>query len=89
MFDQVVKVFNWIQSLARKVPDVKINLAANVFKKIKKALLNKISEGSRINLMNNEVKGIIKVVRSLENRRILLKGATRKIASKEGGFLNF
>ena len=31
----------------------------------------------------------MKVIRSLENRGILLKGTTRKITSHEGGFLNF
>ena len=34
-------------------------------------------------------KDIIKVIKSLENRGILLKGATGKITSREGGFLNF
>ena len=32
---------------------------------------------------------MIKVIRSLENRGILLKGTTRKITSQEGGFRNF
>ena len=31
----------------------------------------------------------MKVVKTLEIRGILLKGATRKITSQEGGFLNF
>ena len=31
----------------------------------------------------------MKVIESLENRVILLKGTTRKITSEEGGFLNF
>ena len=39
--------------------------------------------------MNKEMKDIIKVIRSLENRAILLKGSTRKIASQVGTFLNF
>ena len=30
----------------------------------------------------------ITVIKSLENRGILLKGTTRKITSQEGGFLN-
>ena len=34
-------------------------------------------------------KNIIKVIRSLENRGILLKATTRKIISQEGGLLNF
>ena len=35
--------------------------------------------GSRIILTNNEVKGIMKVIKSLRNRGILLKETTRKI----------
>ena len=31
----------------------------------------------------------MKVIKSLENREILLKGTTRKIPSQEGGLLNF
>ena len=31
----------------------------------------------------------MKVIKSLENRGILLKGTTRKITSQEGGFLSF
>ena len=34
-------------------------------------------------------KDIMKVIKTLENRRILLKGTTRKITSQEGGLLNF
>ena len=34
-------------------------------------------------------KDIIKVIKSLENRGILLKGATGKITNRERGFLNF
>ena len=45
--------------------------------------------GTGITLTNNEIKNIIKVIDSLENRRILLKETTRKIASQEGEFLNF
>ena len=45
--------------------------------------------GSEITLTKNEIKDIIKVIKSLENRGVLLKGTTRKISSQEGGFLNF
>ena len=38
---------------------------------------------------DKEIKYIIKVIRSLENRGILLKGTTRKITSQDGEFLNF
>ena len=39
-------------------------------------------------MTNNEIKDIMKVIKSLENRAILLRGTTRKITSQEGGFLN-
>ena len=44
--------------------------------------------GSGITLTNNEVKDI-KVIKSLENRGILLKGTTANITNEEGVFLNF
>ena len=40
-------------------------------------------------LTDNEIKHIIKIIKSLENRGNLLKGITRKITSQEGGFFNF
>ena len=44
---------------------------------------------SGITLTNNKIKDILKVVNSLENIGILIKGTTRKITCQEGGFLNF
>ena len=44
--------------------------------------------GSGIILTKNEIKDIIKVYKSLENRGILLRGTTRKISRQEGGFFN-
>ena len=38
---------------------------------------------------NNEIKDFIRVIKSLENRGILLKGTTTKITRQEGRFLNF
>ena len=35
------------------------------------------------------MKDIIKVIRSLENKGIFLKGAASKISNQEGGFLRF
>ena len=61
-------------------------------KKIKKGILSTTGSGimkQTIILTNNEIKHIIKVNKSLENRDILLKGSTRNIISQEGGFLNF
>ena len=45
--------------------------------------------GSGITLTNNKIKDIRKVIKSLKNRGILLRGTTTKITSQEGGFLNF
>ena len=56
---------------------------------------NKIKNGissfdcAGITLTNNETKYVIKVLKTLENRGILLKRTTRKITSPEEGFLNF
>ena len=44
--------------------------------------------GSRITLSNNEII-IVKIIRSLENRGVLLKGTIRKITSQDGEFLSF
>ena len=40
-------------------------------------------------LTSNEIKDIIKVIRTLANKGILLKGTTAKITSQEGRLLNF
>ena len=56
-------------------------------KKIKKGISS--ITGLGITLTNNEIKNIMKVIKSLENRGILLKETTRKITSQEGGFLSF
>ena len=40
-------------------------------------------------LRNNEIKYTTKVIKSLENRGISLKGITRKINGQKGGLLNF
>ena len=46
---------------------------------------NKLSSitGSGLTLTNNEIKNIVKVIRSLENREILLKVTIRKIISQK------
>ena len=44
---------------------------------------------SEIIQTNNEVKDIIKLIKSLENRGTLWQGTTTKITSREGGFLSF
>ena len=45
-----------------------------------------ISEGSGITPKSNEIKDIMKVIKSFENRGSLLKGTT---TSEEGGFFQF
>ena len=44
-------------------------------------------KGSGITLSYNEIKNIMKVIKSLEIREILLKGTTTKTTSQKGGFL--
>ena len=56
------------------------------YQKIKLLRYNKITN-SGITL-TNRIKCIINVIKSLENRGILLKETTRKIIS-QGGFLNY
>ena len=46
-------------------------------------------KGLELRIISNEIKDIINVIRSLENRVIFLKVTTSKIISQEGGFLNF
>ena len=46
-------------------------------------------KSSVINLTNNEIKDIVKVIESLKTIAISLKRTTRKNTSQEGGFLNF
>ena len=48
-----------------------------------------MNNGLGISLTNNETKDFIKVINSLENGGILLKGTTKRTTSQKGGFLNF
>ena len=57
------------------------------YQKIELLRYNKITN-SGITL-KNRTKCIIKVIKSLENRGILLKETTRKIINQEGGFFNY
>ena len=67
--------------LARKATEYYINKGINELNKTFTS-----SKDSWITLTNNKIKDILKVIKSLENREILLKGTTRKITSKQGGF---
>ena len=71
-------------SLVYILVDTGLNI---IGKNIEKGTLSITS--SRITLANNEIKAIIKVTKSLENRRVLLKGTTRKSTGEEGRFLHF
>ena len=67
--------------LARKATEYYINKGKNELNKTFTS-----SKDSWITLTNNKIKDILKVIKSLENREILLKGTTRKITSEQGGF---
>ena len=67
--------------LARKATEYYINKGINELNKTFTS-----SKDSWITLTNNKIKYILKVIKSLENREILLKGTTRKITSQQGGF---
>ena len=67
--------------LARKATEYYINKGINELSKTFTS-----SKDSWITLTNNKIKDILKVIKSLENREILLKGTTRKITSEQGGF---
>ena len=79
------------KQLIKRAPEITRYLT-NYFVNKKINELNKkftSSKGSGITLANNEIKDIIKVIKSLENRRILSKETTRKSTSQEKKFLNF
>ena len=67
--------------------DIFVDAGLNLISKKIKKRISPIT-GSGMTLTSNEIK-YKKVIKSLENRGILLKGTTRKITSQEGGFLNF
>ena len=81
---------NILSSVAIKGTYIARNLEEKKFLHKQIDRLNKAYiTGSGITLTNNEIKDIMKVIKSLENRGILLKGTTRKTTSQEGGFRNF
>ena len=80
-----------LSNLAKKGTDIARDLREDFLdKQIYKYDKEYITEeGSGITLTKNEIKDIVKITKSLEYRRILLEGTTRKISTQEGGFLNF
>ena len=71
---------------APELPEIATEYYVN--KGINKLKKFKSSKGSGIALLNNETKDI-KVISSLENRRILLKGTTKKIVVNKNYFSTF
>ena len=72
----------------KKNSDIPVDAGLSLLgKKTEKGILS--ITGPKIILTNNEIKDIMNVIKPLENRVLLLKGATRNITCKEGWFLNF
>ena len=68
--------------------DILVDAGLNIIgKKIKKGISS--ITGSGITPTNNEIKDIMNVIKSLDDRGILIKGTTRNFTSQEGGCLNF
>ena len=76
------KIVNEADKLSKKVTINNIIKVATDFKNVTKDFKNVSDKvlGTGITLTDNEIKDIIKVIKSLENRGILLKGTTRKIS---------
>ena len=89
MADGMILAINKVHDLAIKVPHDKSNKIATVANRFKIDEFIKSLMGSGIMLTNNELKVIIKVIRSLENREILMKGTTRKINTQKEEIFNF
>ena len=43
--------------------------------------------GSGLSITNNEIKDILKVIKSLENRKFLMKETSKNVLNRKGGFL--
>ena len=73
---------------AKKIEDEIVDAGLCLLgKKIKKGVSS--FHGSGTTPTNNEIRDLMKVIKSLENRGILLKVTNRKVTSQEGGFLIF
>ena len=75
-------------SVATKGTDLARDLGKKIIDKQIDRFHKEHITGSGITLTYNEIKDI-KVIKSLENRGVLLKGFTRKITSQEEGFIIF
>ena len=80
---------NILSSVAEKGTDIARNLGEKILDKQIDRVNKEYILGSGITLTINEMRDIMKVIKSSENREISLKRTTRKITSQGGGFLNF
>ena len=80
---------NILSSVAEKGTDIARNLGKKILDKQIDRVNKEYILGSGITLTINEMRDIMKVIKSLENREISLKRTTRKITSQDGGFFNF
>ena len=80
---------NVLLSVAKKGTDIARNIGKIFLDKQIDRFNKEYITDSGITLTNNEIKDIMKVINSLENGGVLLKGTTRKITSQEGGFFCF
>ena len=89
----VYKIVNKAKDLSNKVSLYNLVKIADSSRKVlsdpKKYLLGHAIFGVEITLTNNEIKDTMKIIKYPENRGILLKVTTTKIAGQKGGFLNF
>ena len=82
------KIVYKAEDLCNKVSLNDIIKATVTSRKIIKDLKKFFGTGAET-LTNNEIKYIINVIKSLENRGTLLKETTRKVTNQEEGFLDF
>ena len=88
--EAIYKIISKLKNLSNKVSHDKIDeliKTAVVCRKVMPDFKNILGPG--ITLTNNEIKDIMRVIKSLENRGSLLKETNKKIAIQEGDFLNF
>ena len=64
------------------MPDIKISKAVNLIHAVKKSL-DLLDLWNKITLKSNEIKDIMKVIRSLGNRIIFMKGTSKKISREK------
>ena len=85
----IYEIVSKVQDLANKVLHDKLDKLVQPADTFRKIIPDYNIIGSGITLTKLEIRYIIKVIRSLENRKNFLKETTKKITSQEGRFLNF